>query len=202
MSKLFNTEDGEQFHGVLDDLAKARKGTPQYEEWLRKYREKKGANNKEVADTAAETKRLLALSPEERSEAWKKSKFKDGKHISAKEEKRRASIESRAQDLNEIEKMQAKADAEKDGGFKVDGVSVSDSQKRAAIRTTSVSAAHTKLRSYSNNPDKFLSNLMAYKKYSSVGPYLGKETAISLSTSMYHSNADFKEKLDKIMTIK
>jgi hypothetical protein len=57
--KLFNTEDGEQFHGVLDDLAKARKGTPQYEEWLRKYREKKGAKKPDDHSTREAAKEAL-----------------------------------------------------------------------------------------------------------------------------------------------
>lgn len=43
MNALFNTQDGELFDGVQSDINKARKGTPQYEEWLRKFKEKRKA---------------------------------------------------------------------------------------------------------------------------------------------------------------
>lgn len=43
MNALFNTQDGELFEGVQSDINKARKGTPQYEEWLRKFKEKRKA---------------------------------------------------------------------------------------------------------------------------------------------------------------
>jgi hypothetical protein len=65
MSQLFNTPDNAEFLGVQADtdygLEKARKGTPQYEEWLRKYREKRGKkpdvqNRKEASSNSQEIK--------------------------------------------------------------------------------------------------------------------------------------------------
>lgn len=52
MAKLFNIPDGAEFTGVKsvnrsEELEKAKKGTPEYEEWLRKYREKKGIKPKQ-----------------------------------------------------------------------------------------------------------------------------------------------------------
>jgi hypothetical protein len=53
---LFNTEDGKLFHGSKSDLAKARKGTPEYNEWLEKYRAKKGVSTSISPESASSTK--------------------------------------------------------------------------------------------------------------------------------------------------
>lgn len=50
MSNLFNTQEGELFKGVQSDLNKAKKGTPQYEAWLRKYKEKRPSTDSEETD--------------------------------------------------------------------------------------------------------------------------------------------------------
>jgi len=59
MTHLFNTPENGLFKGIKSDLTlakaqsqpqslnKAKKGTPEYEEWLRKYREKRGAKAKD-----------------------------------------------------------------------------------------------------------------------------------------------------------
>ena len=46
---MFNTKDGELFQDIRTDVEfdKAKKGTQQYEEWLRKYREKKSQASKD-----------------------------------------------------------------------------------------------------------------------------------------------------------
>lgn len=43
-NSLFNTPDGQEFEGIQADaeFGKAKKGSPEYDEWLRKYREKRG----------------------------------------------------------------------------------------------------------------------------------------------------------------
>lgn len=41
------------------NLVKAMKGTPQYEEWLRKYREKRGSHLKESKEVNSASKRVL-----------------------------------------------------------------------------------------------------------------------------------------------
>ena len=72
MAQLFNTPENGLFKGIKSDLtlakaqpqseqslSKAKKGTPEYEEWLRKYREKRG--KKAEADPAAGEKAKAVL---------------------------------------------------------------------------------------------------------------------------------------------
>ena len=61
MNSLFNTQDGELFEGVQTDINKAKKGTPQYEEWLRKFKEKRSATKSdETPKLTKEQQRLKA----------------------------------------------------------------------------------------------------------------------------------------------
>lgn len=47
MNSLFNIKDNQEFLGIRSEasLSKAKKDTPQYEEWLRKYREKRASKS-------------------------------------------------------------------------------------------------------------------------------------------------------------
>ena len=60
---LFNTKDGEEFVGIQSDIQKARKGTPEYEEWLRKYREKRGKSADSSSKSEA-AKQILSKQPD------------------------------------------------------------------------------------------------------------------------------------------
>ena len=75
MSSLFNTQDGELFEGVQSDINKAKKGTPQYEEWLRKFKEKRPAS--EVEENVAKK----ALSKETKEQNKGKETLKERKEL-------------------------------------------------------------------------------------------------------------------------
>lgn len=59
---LFNTPDGQEFVGIQTDneFGKAKKGSPEYEEWLRKYREKRGKKPEEKEEAKRKAKEELS----------------------------------------------------------------------------------------------------------------------------------------------
>lgn len=62
MENLFNIKDGEEVLGVKSLNKANKKGTPQYEEWLRKYREKReGFTGSEKSPSDKDTQRAQSL---------------------------------------------------------------------------------------------------------------------------------------------
>lgn len=90
---MFNTQQGELFTGVRADMNKAVKGTPSYDEWLRKYHEKRrkkvdpdeakgllSRNKEQEAAFAEATKEITDFVSSIPNEEWKEFCKRGGKY--------------------------------------------------------------------------------------------------------------------------